>query len=43
MLAACDIEEVGLVGAARLVQELRTECQVSGAIVLECMAYTSSS
>jgi Zn-dependent M28 family amino/carboxypeptidase len=41
MLACCDMEELGFIGAISLVKELQTECRVRGAIIFETMAYTS--
>jgi len=41
MLAACDMEEIGFIGATQLVKELKAECKVRGAIIFETMAYTS--
>lgn len=41
MLACCDMEELGFIGATQLVKELKTECKVRGAIIFETMAYTS--
>jgi Zn-dependent M28 family amino/carboxypeptidase len=41
MLACCDMEELGFIGAIQLVRELKTECRVRGAIIFETMAYTS--
>ena len=41
MIATCDMEEIGLIGATQLVKELKAECGLRGAIVFETMAYTS--
>ncbi len=41
ILAACDMEELGLIGARQLVKELTGECRLEGAIVFETMAFTS--
>ena len=42
MLAACDMEEIGFIGATHLVNELKDERKVQGAIILETLAYTSN-
>ncbi len=41
MLVACDMEELGFIGAIQFVRELTEECKLRGAIVLETLAYTS--
>jgi len=41
MLIACDMEELGFIGATQLAKELSIERQLKGAIVLETLAYSS--
>jgi len=41
ILAACDMEEIGFIGAAQLVKQLADAYKLQGAIVFETMAYTS--
>ncbi len=41
LLACCDMEELGFIGANQLVKQLANEYKLRGAIVFETMAYTS--
>jgi Zn-dependent M28 family amino/carboxypeptidase len=41
ILATCDMEELGFIGATQLIKELATKYNLRGAIVFETMAYTS--
>lgn len=41
VLATCDMEEIGCIGATQLVKQLANEYKLRGAIVFETMAYLS--
>jgi Zn-dependent M28 family amino/carboxypeptidase len=41
ILACCDMEEIGLLGATELIKQLSPDYDIKGAIILETLAYTS--